>query len=102
MGSPRSGLTTCASAAGDHAGARTNLRFLSGSIGGCRPHGVPRSSGLSAACAGLGSSARRALTDSRYSHLAAWRMTMAVVTPRIEMAFRGGEQSHAPEDLSAH
>jgi hypothetical protein len=51
---------------------------------------------------GLGSSARRALTDSRYSHLAAWRMTMAVVTPRMEMAFRGGEQCHAPEDLSAH
>jgi hypothetical protein len=39
-------------AAGDYAGACTNLRFLIGTIGGCSPHGTPRLSGLSAACAG--------------------------------------------------
>ena len=32
--------------------ARTNLRLLSGAIGGCCPSGVPRHTGLSAACAG--------------------------------------------------
>jgi len=45
-------LTTCASAAGSRAGARTNLRFLSGTTGGCRPDGTPRRFGPSAACAG--------------------------------------------------
>ena len=48
------GLATCASAAGDHAGARTNLRFLSGthwrappdrSLAPLRPDGCIRGSG---------------------------------------------------------
>ena len=50
LGSAR--LTTCKSAAGDHARARTIERFLSGSLGACGPRGGPRLSGLSAACAG--------------------------------------------------
>jgi len=48
----RDRLTTCASAAGDHARARTTLRFLSGATGGRRLSGAPRPSGPSAACAG--------------------------------------------------
>ena len=48
----RDRLTKCASAAGDRAGARTNLRLISGTTGGRRPRGAPRHSGPSAACAG--------------------------------------------------
>jgi len=45
-------LTTCASAAGPRAGARTNLRFLNGLHGRRRRRGAPRPSGPSAAYAG--------------------------------------------------